>query len=47
MGFVCFPLAIMADAFGDDLFSVFDEEQTTSTKKKLEVPEKGYVCYGC
>ncbi|KAM9516823.1 exosome RNA helicase MTR4 [Salvelinus alpinus] len=31
----------MADAFGDDLFSVFDEEQTTSTKKKLAVPEKG------
>ncbi|XP_031659231.1 exosome RNA helicase MTR4 [Oncorhynchus kisutch] len=29
----------MADAFGDDLFSVFDEEQTTSTKKKLAVPE--------
>ncbi|KAF4082600.1 hypothetical protein AMELA_G00153520 [Ameiurus melas] len=23
----------MADAFGDDLFSVFDDEQTTSTKK--------------
>ncbi|XP_024236922.1 exosome RNA helicase MTR4 isoform X1 [Oncorhynchus tshawytscha] len=31
----------MADAFGDDLFSVFDEEQTTSTKRKLAVPEKG------
>ncbi|CDQ64271.1 unnamed protein product [Oncorhynchus mykiss] len=41
VGFVCFPLVIMADAFGDDLFSVFDEEQTTSTKKKLAVPEKG------
>uniref|UniRef100_A0A4W5MXB9 Exosome RNA helicase MTR4 n=1 Tax=Hucho hucho TaxID=62062 RepID=A0A4W5MXB9_9TELE len=36
----------MADAFGDDLFSVFDEEQTTSTRKKPAVPEKGYVCYG-
>uniref|UniRef100_A0A4W5N0L0 Exosome RNA helicase MTR4 n=1 Tax=Hucho hucho TaxID=62062 RepID=A0A4W5N0L0_9TELE len=31
----------MADAFGDDLFSVFDEEQTTSTRKKPAVPEKG------
>ncbi|CAB1318097.1 unnamed protein product [Coregonus sp. 'balchen'] len=31
----------MADAFGDDLFSVFDEEQTTSTKKKPAIPEKG------
>ncbi|XP_036792879.1 exosome RNA helicase MTR4 [Oncorhynchus mykiss] len=31
----------MADAFGDDLFSVFDEEQTSSTKKKPPIPEKG------
>ncbi|CAB1352126.1 unnamed protein product [Coregonus sp. 'balchen'] len=31
----------MADAFGDDLFSVFDEEQTTSSKKKPSIPEKG------
>ncbi|XP_038845595.1 exosome RNA helicase MTR4-like [Salvelinus namaycush] len=31
----------MADAFGDDLFSVFDEEQTSSTKKKSPIPEKG------
>lgn len=36
----------MADAFGDDLFSVFDEEQTSSTKKKPPIPEKGYVSYG-
>lgn len=35
----------MADAFGDDLFSVFDEEPTTSSKKtssKTE-PSIGYV----
>ncbi len=35
----------MADAFGDDLFSVFDEEQAGSTKKatpKSAAPA-GYV----
>lgn len=35
----------MADAFGDDLFSVFDDEQTTSIKKKpaSPAPQTGYV----
>lgn len=36
----------MADAFGDDLFSVFDDEQTTSSKNKSSKSESrvGYVC---
>lgn len=35
----------MADAFGDDLFSVFDEEPTTSSKKTSSKTESriGYV----
>lgn len=35
----------MAEAFGDDLFSVFDEEQTTSSKKTSSKTESrvGYV----
>lgn len=35
----------MAEAFGDDLFSVFDDEQTTSTKKTSSKTESrvGYV----
>lgn len=35
----------MADAFGDDLFSVFDDEQSTSSKKTSSKPESrvGYV----
>lgn len=32
----------MADAFGDDLFSVFDDEQTASSKAK-PAPPAGYV----
>lgn len=29
------PLTNMADAFGDGLFSVFDDEQQTTTSKKI------------
>lgn len=29
------PLTIMADAFGDDLFSVFDDDEQTTTSKNV------------
>ncbi|KAG7241150.1 hypothetical protein INR49_025893 [Caranx melampygus] len=32
------PPAIMADAFGDGLFSVFDDEQQSTTSKKIHTP---------
>lgn len=38
-------LANMADAFGDGLFSVFDDEQQNATSKKIlptVAPETGY-----
>lgn len=47
MGFVSSRGAKMADAFGDDLFSVFDDEQTTSSKKPSSKtdPRFGYVLF--
>lgn len=36
----------MADAFGDGLFSVFDDDQQTTTSKKIPAsltPDIGYV----
>lgn len=32
------PPAIMADAFGDGLFSVFDDEQQSTASKKIPTP---------
>uniref|UniRef100_A0A6Q2XQN8 Exosome RNA helicase MTR4 n=1 Tax=Esox lucius TaxID=8010 RepID=A0A6Q2XQN8_ESOLU len=31
----------MADAFGDDLFSVFEEDQTISSQKKIAISDRG------
>lgn len=48
MGFVSVGFEVMADAFGDDLFSVFDEEQAGSSKKTTpkSVAQSGYVNVG-
>lgn len=40
------PLTVMADAFGDNLFSVFDDDEQTSTSKNVPASlttDIGYV----